>query len=108
MADKNDDNAPIPGLNTWKDSGVRRLASKNGKFSKTSLIHSLTWLFALALYAPLTLLFAATKIELSWLSWTVPAFDVVAISALLGLASGTYLSNNHLKNVKAQHKNGAS
>lgn len=88
----------------WKDTGLRRLASKDGKFSKTSLIHSLVWLFVLAVYAPVTLLLVGTQVDLPLTSavWTIPSFDVVAISALLGLASGTYLGNNYLKNALAK------
>lgn len=78
-------------------AGVKALFFKDGKFSKTATFAVLGNVLVLGNYALLSW-FAGAAVDLSWVKFTVPAFDVSAAAAILGLLNGSYLGNNFLKN----------
>lgn len=77
--------------------GVKAFFFKDGKFSKTATFAVLGNVLVLGNYALLSW-FAGAAVDLSWVKFTVPAFDVSAAAAILGLLNGSYLGNNFLKN----------
>jgi hypothetical protein len=77
--------------------GVKALFFKDGKFSKTATFAVLGNVLVLGNYALLSW-FAGAAVDLSWIKFTVPAFDVSAAAAILGLLNSSYLGNNFLKN----------
>ena len=77
--------------------GVKALFFKDGQFSKTATFAVLGNAFVLFNYMLLSWC-AGAAVDLSWIKFTVPAFDVGAATSILGLLNGSYLGNNYLKN----------
>lgn len=83
----NDVLAHADGIVPW----YKALFFKNGQFSKT------------ATFATIINVLVIASFVLGWFKgtelgpWTIPAFDVTAGAAMLALANGSYLANNHIK-----------
>ncbi len=92
LKDVDSDGDGIPDI-----KGIKAFFFKDGHFSKTATFAVLGNVLVLGNYALLSW-FAGAAVDLSWVKFTVPAFDVGAAAAILGLLNGTYLTNNALKN----------
>ena len=73
-----------------------KFGRKDGKFSKTATITSVSWFIVLSLYTVQSL-FMGTTVTTEWFAWTVPAFNATAAGVLLSLSTSGYLGNNYLK-----------
>jgi hypothetical protein len=92
LKDSDSDGDVVPDIR-----GVKAFFYKDGHFSKTATFAVLGDVLVLTNYALLSW-FAGTVVDLSWIKLTIPAFDVGAAAAILGLLNGAYLTNNALKN----------
>lgn len=92
LKDADSDGDGVPDI-----KGIKAFFFKDGHFSKTATFAVLGNVLVLGNYALLSW-FAGAAVDLSWIKFTVPAFDVGAAAAILGLLNGTYLTNNALKN----------
>jgi len=76
--------------------GLKAFFMKNGNFSKTATFATLG--NTLVLVAYVLSWFSGTTLVLGTVGTvTLPAFDVGAAAALLGILNGTYLGNNAIK-----------
>ena len=91
MARKKAADAPKPAA-----TGPKAFFHKNGQFSKTATFATVANVLVLTNYFCMSWLTGA-EVDLSFIKFTVPAFDAASAGMILGLLNGTYLGNNMLK-----------
>lgn len=76
--------------------GLKALFYKDGKLSKTAVFAVLCNTVVLVTYTLQAWLVGAT-VNLGWLTFNVPSFNVEAAAALMAILNGAYVGNNFVK-----------
>jgi hypothetical protein len=91
-------------MDSFEDKGVpwwKAPFFKGGKFSKTATFATVAYVITLVWYG-LSMFATGEPVDLGWITLPgVQKLDPTLTVAVLGIASGTYLTNNKLKNGSA-------